>query len=51
MMAALFVLFSCALGLIYFGKRPVALIFLIITLGLCGIMLGYHATDTLKIVL
>jgi hypothetical protein len=49
MMAALFLLATLMIGGIYLGKRPFAIILLLITLALCWLMFWHHATDTLKI--
>jgi hypothetical protein len=51
MMAALFVWMSVTIGFAYWGKRSVTAILLIVTIGLCWLMLAHHATDQLKIVL
>ena len=51
MMAALFLLMSGVIGSVYWGKRTPAIILLIITLGLCWLMIAHHATDPLKVVL
>ena len=51
MMAALFLLMSGVIGSAYWGKRTLAIVLLIITLGLCWLMLAHQATDTLKIIL
>lgn len=51
MMAALFLLMSGVIGTAYWGKRTVAIVLLMVTLGLCWLMLAHHATEALKIVL
>ncbi|NGX61303.1 MAG: hypothetical protein K940chlam9_00786 [Chlamydiae bacterium] len=49
MMAGLFTLMSIILGSIYFQKRKLAFVLLLVTIGLCWLMLYYHATSTLQI--
>lgn len=49
MMAALFGVFALAMTAIWMEKRTWAIGFILAGLVLCWMMLGYHATDHLKI--
>ena len=51
MMAALFLLISGVIGSVFWGKRTLAILLLIVTLALCWVMIAYHATDPLKVIL
>lgn len=48
-MAALFLLMTLIIVGVYFGSAKKALIGLLVTLGLCALMLWHHATDILQI--
>ncbi|MFZ0566237.1 MAG: DUF5993 family protein [Chlamydiales bacterium] len=49
MMAALFAIIAFSMGSAFFGKRALAIIFLVVGIALCWVMLAFHATEALQI--